>query len=202
MKFKILLILFLAISFSNFSQESEPETQVQETVEEDNSLEGQFDKIYRISTTYQVYKVIGKDKYLELKKNVLDSLKDAKSLISEKESLLKAERDNIKSTKDLLLKTQSELEASKKNENSISLFGTELSKTTYNLLLWSIIIVSLLALFYFIFKFSQSNVLTKEAKNNLLDVEQEFEQHRKKSLEREQKLRRQLQDEVNKLRNS
>ena len=137
-----------------------------------------------------------------MKKNVLDSLKDAKNLISEKESLLKAERDNIKGTKDLLLKTQSELEASKKNENSISLFGTELSKTNYNLLLWSIIIVSLLALFYFIFKFSQSNVLTKEAQNNLLDVEQEFEEHRKKSLEREQKLRRQLQDEVNKLRNS
>jgi hypothetical protein len=199
MKSKILLILFLAISLSNFSQESELEPQ---TIEEDNSLEGQFDKIYRISTTYQVYKVIGKDKYLELKKNVLDSLKDAKSLISEKENLLKAERNNIKGTKDLLLKTQSELEASKKNENSISLFGTELSKTTYNLLLWSIIIVSLLALFYFIFKFSQSNVLTKEAQNNLLDVEQEFEQHRKKSLEREQKLRRQLQDEVNKLRNS
>lgn len=199
MKSKLLLILFLAVSFSSFSQETEPEPQV---VEEDNSLEGQFDKIYRISTTYQVYKVIGKDKYLELKKNVLDSLKDAKSLISEKESLLKAERDNIKGTKDLLLKTQSELEASKKNENSISLFGTELSKTTYNLLLWSIIIVSLLALFYFIFKFSQSNVLTKEAQKNLLDVEQEFEQHRKKSLEREQKLRRQLQDEVNKLRNS
>ncbi|WP_339886323.1 hypothetical protein [Polaribacter vadi] len=199
MKSKILLLLFLAISLSNFSQESEPEPQV---VEEDNSLEGQFDKIYRISTTYQVYKVIGKDKYLELKKNVLDSLKDAKNLISEKESLLKAERDNIKGTKDLLLKTQSELEASKKNENSISLFGTELSKTNYNLLLWSIIIVSLLALFYFIFKFSQSNVLTKEAQNNLLDVEQEFEGHRKKSLEREQKLRRQLQDEVNKLRNS
>jgi hypothetical protein len=202
MKFKILLILFLAISFSNFSQESEQETQESEVIQEDTSLEGQFDKIYRISTTYQVYKVIGKDKYLELKKNVLDSLKDAKSLISEKENLLKAERDNIKGTKDLLLKTQSELEASKKNENSISLFGTELSKTTYNLLLWSIIIVSLLALSYFVFKFSQSNVLTKEAQNNLLDVEQEFEQHRKKSLEREQKLRRQLQDEVNKLRNS
>ena len=199
MKSKILLILFLAISLSNFSQETETEPQV---VEEDTSLEGQFDKIYRISTTYQVYKVIGKDKYLELKKNVLDSLKDAKSLISEKESLLKAERDNIKGTKDLLLKTQSELEASKKNENSISLFGTELSKTTYNLSLWSIIIVSLLALSYFIFKFSQSNVLTKEAQNNLLDVEQEFEEHRKKSLEREQKLRRQLQDEVNKLRSS
>ena len=60
----------------------------------------------------------------------------------------------------------------------------------------------LLALTYFIFKFSKSNVLTKEAKSNLIEVEQEFEQHRKKTLEREQKLRRQLQDEINKQRNS
>lgn len=197
MKSKILFILALSISLSYFSQETTPEV-----VQEDNSIKGQFDKIYRTSTTYQVYKVIGKDKYQRLKSNVLDSLKDAKSLISEKENLLKIERDNIKKTKELLSKTQADLEASNKKENSISLFGMQLSKINYNLLLWSIIIISLLGLFYFIFKFSSSNVLTKEAQNSLLDVEQEFEQHRKKSLEREQKLRRQLQDEVNKLRSS
>lgn len=197
MKSKILFILALSISLSYFSQEATPKV-----VQEDNSIKGQFDKIYRTSTTYQVYKVIGKDKYQRLKSNVLDSLKDAKNLISEKENLLKIERDNIKKTKELLSKTQSDLEASNKKENSISLFGMQLSKINYNLLLWSIIVISLLGLFYFIFKFSSSNVLTKEAQNSLLDVEQEFEQHRKKSLEREQKLRRQLQDEVNKLRSS
>jgi predicted dithiol-disulfide oxidoreductase (DUF899 family) len=35
-----------------------------------------------------------------------------------------------------------------------------------------------------------------------VDVEQEYEQHRKKTLVREQKLRRKLQDEINKQRNS
>ena len=54
---------------------------------------------------------------------------------------------------------------------------------------------------FFIFKFFKNNVITKEAKNNLIDVEQELDAHRKKSLEREQKLRRQLQDEINKQRN-
>jgi preprotein translocase subunit SecF len=195
MKSKILAILFISMSLISFSQETE-------VAEDSNSIEGQFDKIYRTSTTYQVYKVIGKDRYQVLKKNVLDSLKNAKSLISEKENLLKVERDNIKKTKDALTKTQLDLETANKKENSISLFGAQLSKTTYNLTLWSIIIISLLALVYFIFKFSQSNVITKEAQNNLLDVEQDFEEHRKKSLEREQKLRRQLQDEVNKVRNT
>ena len=197
MKFKILLAICLSTFLSSFSQ-----VDVQETVQEDKSIKGQFDKIYRISTTYQVYKVIGKDKYLNLKSNVLDSIEVAKSLILEKENLLKAERDNIKKTKSILSKTQADLEASNKKENSISLFGIQLSKIKYNLLLWSIIIVFLLGLIYFIFKFSRSNILTKEAQNNLLDVEQEFEEHRKKSLEREQKLRRQLQDEINKLRSS
>lgn len=202
MKSKILFIFFLSISLTNFSQETPVE------VKEDTSLKGQFDKIFRTSTTYKPlgtpkkYKVIDLLKYQQLKSNVLDSIKKLETQIFEKENLLKSERDNIKKTKDLLSKTQTELEVSNKKENSISLFGMQLSKIKYNLLLWSIILVSLLALFYFIFKFSRSNILTKEAQNSLLDVEQEFEQHRKKSLEREQKLRRQLQDEVNKHRGS
>ncbi|WP_439132063.1 hypothetical protein [Polaribacter sp.] len=195
MKLKLIFFLFLSFSLTLFSQET-PET------EKDTSIQGQFDEIYRISTTYQVYKVISKDKYQALKNNVLDSIKNLKTQISEKENLLKSEREKIKTTNELLSKTQADLVASNKKENSISLFGIELSKIKYNLLLWSIIIISLLLLFYFIFKFFRSNTLTKEAQNNLLDVEQEFEQHRKKSLEREQKLRRQLQDEINKSRNS
>ena len=193
MKINIFAILFIAMSFVSFSQEE---------IIDSNSVENQFDQIYRTSTTYQTYKVIGKDSYQKLKKNVLDSLKDAKSSITEKENLLKTEINNIKKTKNLLSKTQLDLKEANKKENSISLFGAQLSKTNYNFLLWSIIIVSLLALFYFIFKFSKSNILTKEAQNNLLDIDQEFEQYRKKSIEREQKLRRQLQDEINKLRSS
>lgn len=194
MKIKTLLILFMSISFVSFPQQEEPQNS--------NSIENQFDEIYRISTTYQTYKVIGKDKYQQLKENVLDSLKNAKNLIIQKENLLKIERNNIENTKNILATTMLDLETSNKKENSISLFGTQLDKTNYNLLLWGIITVSFLALFYFIFKFSQSHVLTKKAQNNLLYVEQEFDQHRKKSIEREQKLRRQLQDEVNKSRNS
>ncbi|UAM98680.1 hypothetical protein K8354_02290 [Polaribacter litorisediminis] len=201
MKIKLITIFSILLSFVSFAQE-ETKEETKEEIQDSNSVENQFDKIYRISTTYQTYKVIDKDKFIQLKKNILDSLKVAKNLIIEKERLLKIERDNIKKTKDLLAKTQLDLETANKKENSISLLGTQLEKKTYNILLWSIIVLSLLALFYFIYKFSKSNVLTREAQNNLLEIEQEFEQHRKKSIEREQKLRRQLQDEINKLRNS
>lgn len=196
---KFILILLVSISFSISSQEVEQS-------QEDTSINGQFDKIYRTSTTYKPagtnkkYKVINLLNYQQLKANVLDSLKKLEKEISKQENLLNSEREQTQKTNQLLAKTQSDLLASNKKENSISLFGIQLSKMNYNLLLWSIIIITLLLLFYFIFKFFRSNSLTKEAQNNLLDVEQEFEQHRKKSLEREQKLRRELQDEINKSR--
>ena len=101
-----------------------------------------------------------------------------------------------------MAKTKLDLDAALIKENSISIVGIQLSKTTYNLVVWSLIALLILSLSYYIFKFSRSNVLTKEAKNNLAEIEQEFEKHRKNTLEKEQKLRRQLQDEINKQRNS
>jgi len=194
MKSKVLLFLFLITSFVAYTQETIE-------VEEDSSIKGQFDRIYRISTTYQTYKVINRDEYEKLKSNVLDSLKSSKKLISEKENLLKTERDNVKLLNSMLITTKLDLDTAQQKENSIFLFGTHLNKTTYNLILWFIIILLFVGLGFFVFKFSKSNVLTNEAQSNLLNIEKEFDDHRKKSIEREQKLRRQLQDEINKQRN-
>lgn len=194
MKSKLLLFLFLITSFVAYTQENIE-------VEEDSSIKGQFDRIYRISTTYQTYKVIDRDEYEKLKSNVLDSLKSSKKLISEKENLLKTERDNVELLNSMLNTTKLDLDTAQQKENSIFLFGTHLNKTTYNLILWFIIILLFVGLGFFVFKFSKSNVLTNEAQSNLLNIEKEFDDHRKKSIEREQKLRRQLQDEINKQRN-
>jgi hypothetical protein len=194
MKLRVLILFALLLSSVSFTQET--------IFEDTSSIENQFEELYKKSSTYQVYKVISKDKYQRLKLNILDSLKDLKETIAHKESLLLKEKSNIEETKKLLTQTEIDLNISLKKESSIDILGIKLSKVVYNLLLWGIIVLLLLGLSYFIFKFFRSNVLTKEAKNNLVDVEQEFEQHRKKTLVREQKLRRKLQDEINKQRNS
>jgi hypothetical protein len=174
----------------------------QQTVTEENTLENQFDKIYRISTSYQTYKVISKEGYQKLKNNVLDSLNQIENTLSEKVSLLKKKESDIQKLNEKINNTQINLDASIKKENSISLFGLALNKTTYNSILWFLIIALLMGMLFFMYKFSNSNLLTKEAKHNLAEVEQELSQFRKKTLEKEQKLRRQLQDEINKQRNS
>jgi len=194
MKLRLLTLIALLLSSVSFTQET--------TLKDTNSIENQFEELYKKSSTYQIYKVISKDKYQRLKLNILDSLKNLKETITHKESLLLKEKTNIEETKRLLAKAEIDLNTALKKENSIDVLGIQLSKTAYNLLLWSIIVSLLLGLSYFIFKFFRSNILTKEAQNNLLDIEEEFEQHRKKTLVREQKLRRKLQDEINKQRNS
>ena len=169
---------------------------------EDASIEKQFDDIYKSSTNYKSYKEISRKRFKLLKVNVMDSIESFKKIITEKENLLNTERGKVETTKNLLTKIKTELDVSLKKDNSTYFLGIQLSNTAYNLILWSIIILLVLGMSSFIFKFYKSNVLTKEAQENLLTVEQEFDQHRRKSLEREQKLRRQLQDEINKQRNS
>jgi septal ring factor EnvC (AmiA/AmiB activator) len=84
----------------------------------------------------------------------------------------------------------------------MALFGMQMSKGGYNALMLIIIAGLLALLLLFIFKFKNSNSVTKQAKKTLLETEDEYEEYRRNSLEREQKVRRQLQDEINKQKNS
>ncbi len=187
----ILLILNVQINFSQENDTIEPKT-----------IEGQFDKIFKVSATFQNYKIVGKDEFLSLKKNVLDSVKKFRKAFLNIENLLKNERENIAYLNETLTQKTLELDNALFKENSISLFGATLNKFTYSFILWTIIIGFGAGIVFFVFKFLKSNVIAKQAQESLLIVEEEFEIHRKNSIEREQKLRRQLQDEINKHRNS
>ena len=183
-------ILFISISFAQKTKDTG-----------ETSIRGEFDRLYRVSTNYKDYKVINKEKFLDLKQQVLDSSKASQNLLIEKNNLLKAAKLDNKKNQDLLTLSKLTLESALKKENSISLFGIQLSKFIYNLLLWTLILLLLVLVIYLSFKFQKNNFLTKRAEQNLKNVEYEYEQHRKKALEREQKLRRTLQDEINKQRN-
>ena len=76
--------------------------------------------------------------------------------------------------------------------------GMQMSKAGYSTLLWSIIAGLVAFLAFFIFRFKNSNIVTKETKSALAERENEFKEHRRVALEREQKVKRELQDMINK----
>jgi hypothetical protein len=190
----ILLLPLLLFTIPFFAQEATNDVQ-------SNTLEEQFVQVVDKSNNYQDYKIIQKSKINQLRINILDSIKNLKSTIESTNLEIIQKKNQIDSLTSDLKNTELELANSIEKENAIDFFGIETTKSTYNALMWSIISVLILSLGLFIFKFRNSNVITKDARNKLVEVEEEFDRHRQKTLEEQQQLRRKLQDEINKNRN-
>ena len=133
-----------------------------------------------------------------LKAHAVDSLNAKQSKLDKANNTVSAQKNEIDALKNDLANTQATLAATNEEKDSMSFFGAQMSKSGYNTLMWAIIIGLLLALLFFIYQFKNSNIVTKEAKSRLSEIENEFAEHRRVALEREQKVKRELQDVINK----
>ena len=168
----------------------------------EGTIDNQFEYVIRRSNSYQEFKVVKKTWLYELKAHTLDSLNAVQKELKDSQSTINNQSNEIDQLKTDLANTKSDLENTKKEKDSMALFGMQMSKGGYNVLMWSIIAALLILLILFIYKFKNSNSITKQAKKSLLETEEEYEEYRRNSLEREQKVRRQLQDEINKQKKS
>ena len=191
MKSLYLFIFCLLMSVSTFSQKAENDTL---------SLSKQFEQVYRRSSSYKDFKVIRKSTFQNLKKNTLDSIKiiDEKLKIeSQKNTRLEQE---ISSVAKIRLEQNLELSEAILEKNTISFVGLKLKKNTFKIIIWSIFFMLIIIICYLAYKLKDGVRITSQAKKELTRVEEEFNSYKKKSLVRDQKLRRQLQDEINKQR--
>ncbi len=155
-----------------------------------------FDK----SNSYQEYKVVKKTQLTTLRRNILDSVSTLQKRIALMESELARERIAVDSLGQNLKTTQQNLIKAKEKEDGIAIFGILTSKATYNSIMWGIIVILLLISGFLFYRFLNSHKITNAAQLSMAEMEIELEDYRRNSLEREQKLRRKLQDEVNKNR--
>ncbi|MBT8284635.1 MAG: tRNA (guanine-N1)-methyltransferase [Flavobacteriaceae bacterium] len=170
------------------------------------TINSQFEYIYQKSGNYRAdgkrYEVVRTLNLDKLRQNVNDTINAANQKASQLQQVITSQENTIASLNSKLEETTKNLTAVTEEKDSMSLLGAQVSKATYNVTLWTLILGLFLLLLLFIFKFRQSNVLTQEAKSNLADLETEYEDHRRRALEREQRISRQLQDEINKYRKS
>lgn len=194
------IFFFSLVTLSAFAQTDQEEEPLSL---DSGTIDNQFEYVIQKSSSWtdergQTYKVTKRNWLYELKAHTLDSLKAVHKELLDTQKVVSDQSEEITNLKSNLTNTQNDLEKTNNEKNSMSLFGLQMSKGGYNGLMWTII-ACLLALFLlFVYKFNNSNVVTKDAKRALSEMEEEFEEHRKTALEREQKVRRQLQDEINK----
>jgi hypothetical protein len=203
-RFGILFIILFAFAIGKTAAQeaiTEPELSLDK-----GTIDSQFEFIYKKSGNYRAdgkkYEVVRGISLDKLRKNVLDSLQAFNAQVIELNTTIAGHESTIASINNKLEETTNNLTGVTEEKDSMSFLGMLVSKVAYNTILWSIISGLLGLMLFFMYKFRRSNILTQEAKTSLSEVELEYENHRRRALEREQKISRQLQDEINKYKKS
>lgn len=182
----ILLVASLALTSTVFAQGNV------------KTINNQFSSLFNKSSNYQNYKIVDKQSLLDLQQNVEDSIGQYKSMITEGEALVAQHKKELEGVSQKLETVEQELKTSLAKEENFEFLGIAADKNTFQTIILALIAFLLALTGVFYYRFKKSNVDTKDALRRLQDTDDEFDEFRKSSLEREQKIRRQLQDEINK----
>lgn len=194
----ITVVLVMLLSANTFAQTKED---VKQGSLDSGTISSQFNYMLKKSSRYQDYKVIKVTWLNKFKLHVLDSISALRSEIRDsytKNDKLDAQIVELKAHVNEL---QQKLDNSINEKDSMKWLGISVAKSSYTAIMWLLVFGLLIATVVCFMLFRRSNVVTVETKRTLEEVREEFEQHRKNALVREQKLARKLQDEVIKNKN-
>ena len=182
-------VLFSTLSFTGISQDGKG-----------NTIDEQIKNLIDNSNSYQDYKVIKTSEIGKLRTNIKDSIAALKTTIVGSQTIISDQKNKIETSTNQIEVLQNDLEQTQKKVDSIEFLGYPSQKASYKTIMWSIVFVLLLLSLILFFVFKRGQRKAKDAREKLALTEIELESLRKRSLEREQIVRRELQDEINRNR--
>jgi hypothetical protein len=188
----LLLCTLLCIAAPSFGQDAE------EPSLDSGTLQSQFDYMMEESNRYKSFKVVKQAWLNTFLEHVQDSLRAERQEIAQLELRIDNQEVQIRDLQNDLATTQDQLNSVTLEKDSMALLGIPISKAMYRLILWGLVLVLAALLATYIIRFKRSNVITKASKAELAETVENFENFQKAAREKEQKLKRELQDEINK----
>jgi flagellar biosynthesis chaperone FliJ len=161
------------------------------------TISSQFDYLNSASNNYQEFKVVKKANLDKIRKNVTDSLNVFKDQLATINVDLKQKQNQIARLEAEVAEVQDQLQKAEEARDSFSFLGIPIHKSAYSSLMWTIVFGLLGAFLFFLYQYSQSHKVISKARKDLEETREEFDQHRKNTLERERKLKRELVDALN-----
>ncbi|MEN8815639.1 MAG: hypothetical protein ABF274_02045 [Nonlabens sp.] len=189
MKYLFLSLAFTICSFLS-AQNQESETK---------SIDTQFKELIESSNSFKEYKVVKKAKIHDLRKNTNEHIEELNKNISSLQNDISEKDSKINTLENKLSSVNNSLSDVNAEKDSMNFLGIQTKKGVYNMIVWSIVGILGFLFVFMSLRFKNSNDTTKETKIQLQTTEEELEELRRKSIEKEQKLGRQLQDERNKV---
>lgn len=159
----------------------------------DKSLAGQY--------RYLLTKIYGYQQPLlgAYHKSIMDTLRQARAESKTAQAKVIAQNKLIDSLQNQIKASDQSLTASNAKVDSINMFGIMLPKSTYNLMMWGLVVVfgAIAAIVI-----ARSGSYSREAKYRIQlynELDEEYKNYKIKANEKEKKLARELQTERNKL---
>lgn len=165
-------------------------------------LEAQLDYIHEKTRVYNGFRAIRENVFLQMKRNVTDTLNVTKLEVEQLNSKLKESDFQIETLNSDLSRTKNEKDEAIRNKDSFSIFGIQMNKALYSSVMWLIILGLAALAVLMVVLFRRSHLITSQVKNELHSTQEEFEQYRKSSREKYEKLVISHHSEIMRLKNS
>lgn len=179
----LLMVLALILSGTKpLAAQSLPE------VLQEGTLQEQLDYIHNRTLIYENFRAIREDMFQKVKNNSLDSLKSARAQMHDLSMQINNLDSRIDSLSLLLTDTRGELDTAVENRDNISFVGIPMNKMAYNMLVWIIIGGLAILLLLGLFLYFRNRIIMVNTLNEIGELKEEFENYKKTSRERREKL--------------
>jgi hypothetical protein len=163
-------------------------------------IENKFNTMLDKAIVFKEYKLIKTVVLDDFRQNLTDFLTANQVDFANLNSELREKEKTLSNLNTQLAALKKDNFSLNNSVTAISLFGMSFQKGTYNIIMWTFLLLFAFVAFYFAYRFMLANKITTNSKVILAEVEDEYQLFKQNSIEREQKLRRQLQDEIIKYR--
>ena len=163
----------------------------------DFSLNGQYQFMLSRSKSINGYKLINPARLSGVWKSVSDTLRKERIELKTTKAKLTEQEKTITGLQSEINGQENTLSTSNAKMDEISFLGMAFEKSTYHIIVWSIIVLLAIALLIVIVR-SAKNIIEAKHRTQLYDeISAEYQAFKNKSNEQQRKLARELQDERN-----
>ncbi len=161
---------------------------------QDQKIVKSFDSMVNARSGWKDFRLIKRTELDSYRKELISASDSLESKIETLDESIASYKKQIDELKKLNEDLNAELTTLKNTKDEINLLGLKMSKSSYLIMVWSIILVLLLVLGFIFVKYRNRNIVTQELKENLASTTKEFEAYKHRAIEKQQKLGRQLLD--------
>lgn len=183
---RLVILISLLFGFSFVHAQNEPVT-----------LNDKWEKVVDKSESYQHYKVVKKTDLKEIWQAINDTIQLYKSSLKQEKSAISNQKAQIQALEKEVQKLNENLSQLTMSKDSMKFMNATVDKYTYATSLWVMVAAIAITCAILFFLYQNSHKVTRQKINEYEQLFNAFEEHKKTTLEKERKLKRELQTQSN-----